>query len=56
MLMPSLQAVTWGKGWHAIDNLCVFVCTYVLLDENSLSVLALLLRLDSDFPLDLIRS
>lgn len=42
MLMPSLQVVTWAKGWHAIDMLkgrtgiCVVVCTFILLEERTL--------------------
>jgi hypothetical protein len=37
--MPSLQVVTWAKGWHAIDMLkgrtgiCVVVCTYSIRRE-----------------------
>jgi hypothetical protein len=38
--MPSLQVVTWAKGWHVIDvlkgrtGIGVVLCTYVLLEEN----------------------
>jgi hypothetical protein len=59
--MPSSRVVTWAKGWHAIDMLKgrteSVLCMYVhSIRRELLSGLVLLSRLDSDFPLDLIRS
>ena len=57
--MPSLQVVTWVKGWHATDmrtgmcGCCMYLHSIML--ELS-SGLDLLLRLDSDISLDFVQS